>query len=219
MSTLAHNLRAPATLIRGNVELLLEALRERGQDTADLRPTVDALQRALQRMSVMVDDFYLVTRLEAGTLALTPAPVVLQTALPALLARAAPTLETARITLDVPADVPPVRADPNALDTILQHLLENAQKFSDSQTPIRITARRADGRVEIAVIDVGIGIAPEEQVELFTRFYRAGHTHRAEGTGLGLYIVKCLAEAQGGQVRVVSAPGTGSTFAFTLPAA
>jgi PAS domain S-box-containing protein len=216
VTTLAHNLRAPATLIRGNLELLIDQLR--GTEYA-LLPQVHALQRALQRMSLMVDDFYLVTRLEEGTLPLAPEPVVLPIALPVLLAQSAPVVDMARIRVEVPADLPPVRADRTALQTILLHLLENAQKFSPPDAPVRLTAHPVADGVEIAVVDQGVGLAPAELDELFTRFFRVGHAHRAEGTGLGLYIVKRLVEAQGGRVRVESTPGAGSTFAFTLPTA
>ena len=168
-------------------------------------------------MSTMVDDFYLVTRLEREPIALHPVPVALPSYLRELLPRFAQVLETGRIHLDLPADLPPVAADPKYLQTILLSLLGNALKFSAPDTPILLAARRQEGEVVITVTDQGIGIAPEDLPHIFDRFYRVERMRKAEGTGLGLYITKCLVEAHGGRLRVESEEGKGSTFSFTLP--
>ncbi len=216
--TLAHNLRAPATLINGNLQLLLEVL-ESSDLITPYTHIVEALQRALHRMSTMIDDFYLVTRIEEAPVTLRCVPVDLAAYLPELLHRFAHVLAAARIHLELSADLPPVLADPDRLETICLNLLQNAQKFSGPGTPIYVTARRAGEMVAVAVRDQGVGIAPEELPHIFERFYRADRMRRAEGTGLGLYITQRLVEAHGGQIRVESAVGQGSTFTFTLPAA
>jgi len=226
---LAHNLRVPATLIKGNLELLLELL-EPTEITQAHRKLLEALQSGLQRMNSMIDDFSLVTRLEEGTIALHPVPLELSAYLPQLLRRSDDVLQLERIHLEVPAGLPPVQADSERLETILLNLLQNAQKFSAPDTPIRITARRQDmsaeahdakavGEVVISVADQGIGIDPDNLPHLFDRYYRIAHIRRAEGTGLGLYIAKRLVEAHGGRIWVESEVGKGSTFSFTLLAA
>jgi len=214
--TLAHNLRVPATIIKGNLELLLEELQPADQ-AKPYRYLLDALRIGLHRMNTMIDDFYLVTDLEEGTFALTPGAVAPAPFLRELLERAGDGLERARIFLDLPADLPPVLADAEYLRTILLRLLENAQKFSELETPIRVTARRRDDEVVISVIDQGIGIAAEDLPNLFDRFYRVARIRRAEGTGLGLHIAKRLVEAHGGRIWVESEEGKGSVFSFTLP--
>ena len=216
--TLAHNLRAPASLIKGNLELLLEQL-EPSELMAPYRPIIDSLQRALFRMSTMVDDFNLVTLLEEGPITLHTTPVALTPYLHDLLQRFVKMLETNRIHLDLSTELPPVLADPKYLQTIFVSLLGNAQKFSDPDTPIIVAARRQDAEMEISIRDEGIGIAPEDLPHIFDRFYRIGRTHNAEGTGLGLYIAKRLVEAHGGRIRVESVEGKGSTFFVTLPVA
>lgn len=216
--TLAHNLRVPATLIKGNLELLLEALQP--TDLAESnRHLLNALQSGLLRMNSMIDDFYLVTRLEEGALPLNARPFALGLGLPDLLQRSADMLKTGRINLDVPVDLPPVQADPEQVETILRNLLQNARKFSGPESPIRVTAGRQDGEVVVSVIDQGIGIAPEDLLHIFDCYYRVARICRAEGTGLGLYIAKRLVEAQGGRIWVESEEGWGSTFSFTLPVA
>jgi PAS domain S-box-containing protein len=214
--TLAHNLRAPATLIKGNLEVLLEQLQP-SDLVVPYRHLVDALQRALFRMSTMIDDFYLVTRLEEGPIPLHPAPVALAPYLHDLLSRYEPVLDTARIHIDLPANLPPVLADPQYLQTIFVSLLGNARKFSAADSPIRIAAHRQDSDVVLSVTDQGIGIAPDDLPHLFERFYRVEHMRRAEGTGLGLYITQRLVEAHGGRLWVESEGGKGSTFFVTLP--
>ncbi|HEX2949746.1 MAG TPA: ATP-binding protein [Armatimonadota bacterium] len=216
--TLAHNMRAPATIIKGNLELLLEKLRTSSVVTP-YRDILEALQRALNRMSIMVDDFTIVSRLEEGILVLHPVPVLLTPYLPAFLQRSTKVLDTARIQVDVPPGLPPVLADPKYLDAILFALLENAEKFSEPETPIRLTAHQQGHEAVISVSDQGIGIAADELPRIFDSFYRVGEIRTAEGTGLGLFMVKRLVEMHGGHIRVASETGKGSTFSFTLPMA
>jgi signal transduction histidine kinase len=170
-------------------------------------------------MITMVDDFSLVTRLEEGPITLNCTPVMLTTYLRDFMQRYDQVLETERIHLNIPDDLPPVLVDPGRLDVILRNLLENALKFSEPETPIGVTAYRQDAEVIISVTDQGIGIAPEEQPHIFDRFYRVERIRKAEGTGLGLYITKRLVEAHGGRIWVKSEVGKGSTFTFTLPIA
>jgi PAS domain S-box-containing protein len=215
--TLAHNLRAPATIVKGNVDLLLEILPP--DCLPHDAPVVGAIQRGVSRMSGMIDDFTLVMLLQAGEITLHPAPVALAPTVQAAMTHLALTLDPARVALDLPSDLPPVQADPKYLRTILQHLLENAVKFSAEGTPIRVAAHRANGDMVIAVTDQGIGIAPDDLPHLFDRFYRVARVRSAEGTGLGLFIVKQLVEMQGGHIWVKSEEGKGSTVSFSLPVA
>jgi len=215
--TLAHNLRAPASIIKGNLQYLLQLLP--GEYITPHRTIFQALERGLYRMNTMIDDFNLVTRLEEGSIDICPEPVALKLFLNDLLQHSEQALETNRLHLDVPPDLPPVQADPEYLQTIVINLLDNAQKFSKPDTPIHVTGYRQDGEVVISVADQGIGIAPEDLPHIFDRFYRVGLVRKAEGTGLGLYIVKRLVEIQGGRIRVESEVGKGSTFYCTLPVA
>lgn len=215
--TLAHNLRAPATLIKGNVELLVETMQPAiGENSQHL---VEALQRALRRMSTMIDDFYLVTRLDGGMITLKTSTVSLPTFLHDRLRHFTQVLKAERLSFDLPADLPTLRADQGWLETIFMNLFQNAGKFSAPDSPVCVTAHRQAEEVVISVADQGIGIAEDEVPHLFERFYRVGRIRKAEGTGLGLYITKRLVEVQGGRIWVESELGKGSTFTFTLPVA
>lgn len=218
LHTVAHDLRSPATIIYGQLELL-QLLLDPSTLSGPAKASIEALQVALRRMNAMISDLTEVTRLEGGEIRLKREPVVLSTYLPDMLQRNTGVIDLLRITLDLPADLPPVSADPQRLERILMNLLTNAEKYSASGTPIRISARRKNGDVAVSITDQGQGIPPEDLPYIFDRFYRARYKRKAEGIGLGLYIAKSLVEAHGGRIRVESAIGTGSTFSFTLPTA
>jgi two-component system sensor histidine kinase SenX3 len=103
--------------------------------------------------------------------------------------------------------------------TALSNLIDNAVAYSSPGTPVSISRREIDGYVEIAVTDRGMGIAPEHQKRVFERFFRVdpARSRATGGTGLGLAIVKHVAANHGGEVRLWSKPGTGSTFTIRLP--
>ena len=120
---------------------------------------------------------------------------------------------------DLPEELPLAYADPKRVRQILDNLVSNAIKYSPDGGIVRIGAWSNGRALTVYVADQGVGIPPEEQGKLFKRFYRIDSSERrtTKGTGLGLYLVKSLVEAQGGRVWVHSEPGKGSTFFFTLP--
>ena len=217
--TIGHDLRAPATIINGEVQLLLEQLHGCGEISALIQPRIDALRQALRRMFAMIDDLTELAQLEEGNLALATEPLALGRLLADLLERNAGVLELARIVTAIPDDLPPVPADPRHMARILLNLLTNAQRYSAPDTPIRLSARRQDDTVVVAITDQGEGISPDDLPQLFDRFYRTTRGRKAESLGLGLYITKRLVEAHGGHIRVESEFGKGSTFYVTLPVA
>jgi signal transduction histidine kinase len=116
-------------------------------------------------------------------------------------------------------NLPPIRADREALSRAISNLLENAEKYSEPGAPIRVLARRAGDSIHISVEDQGAGIPREQQKKLFERFVRGDDAQRAgvRGIGVGLALVKSVAEAHGGSVRLASEPGRGSTFTLVIP--
>jgi PAS domain S-box-containing protein len=218
LHTITHDLRIPLTVIQGYAQLLQEAMTRAGGDD-DTRLIGDELMKGVRRMGRMVDELVETARLEGGQIALQTMSVDLRSFVAGLAARAEGVLEPQRLVIEIPDDLPAVAADPDRLDRILLNLLTNAQKYSPPQSPIRLQVRAAADAVEIAVVDRGVGIAPEDQPQLFERFCRPKGARRADSVGLGLYITRMLVEAHGGRIRVESAPGAGSTFYFTLPLA
>ena len=117
-------------------------------------------------------------------------------------------------------DLPLVWADARRLGQVLDNLIGNAIKFSSSGDSITTAVTRQDNdTVLVAISDTGIGIPPDRIDKIWERFYQVDSqwTRRRPGTGLGLTIAKRIVEAHGGQIRVESTPGVGSTFSFTLP--
>ena len=124
--------------------------------------------------------------------------------------------------LDLPAELPPVQADPDRLAQILLNLLSNAVKFSPEGGTVTVRVCPDPPQVLVRVADEGIGIPAEQQSQLFQPYQRLEGAQAAKirGTGLGLYLTKTLVEAQGGKIGVESpGEGQGSTFTFTLPLA
>ncbi len=218
LHTISHDLRTPLAIIQGHAQLLHAILEERALD-GELRDSLSAILRGVQGMNVLIQDLADLARLEAGQLTLHLRLLELPQYVDDLLVRAATILDVGRVQMDMPDDVPPVRADFFRLDRIIMNLLSNALKYSEPGTPVRIIVEPLETMVRIAVRDRGRGIAAEDIPHLFGRFYRAPGAQREEGIGLGLYITRRLVEAHGGQISVESAPGVGSTFAFTLPLA
>ena len=216
--TISHDLRAPLAVVQGHAQVLQEELEIRHLDGLLLDST-SAILRGAQRMNVMIQDLVDAARFEGGQLTLERRPVDLRNYLDNLLQRSALSMEVERVTLDLPADLPPVAADYNRIERVFTNLLSNAMKYSDPGTPVRVCARQLDGDVEVRVSDRGRGIPAENLPHLFERFYRVTGGRNIEGLGLGLYITRLLVEAHGGHIRVESELGQGSTFIFTLPVA
>ena len=121
----------------------------------------------------------------------------------------------------IDAELPAIRGDREALSRALWNLLENAAKYSPCESPIRLFAQRTGSTVVLGVQDHGIGIPVAEQQRVFQKFVRGDEAKRAgiRGVGVGLALVKRVAEAHGGTVGLTSAVGAGSTFTLVLPAA
>jgi two-component system phosphate regulon sensor histidine kinase PhoR len=128
--------------------------------------------------------------------------------------------------LSTPAELPPLQADPQELTAAINHLMDNAIKFTPAGGTISVSACQRPGvdghaGVEIAVQDTGIGIPADLHAKIFDRFYQVDSslTRQYGGVGIGLAVVKQCIEAHGSSVTVESEPGKGSTFRFTLPVA
>jgi signal transduction histidine kinase len=123
------------------------------------------------------------------------------------------------LTVETAADVPIINVDEHMLERAVTNLIDNAIKYTPNGKRIGISVRRADSHVIISVRDNGLGISPENQKLLFERHFRiARQEHRSiKGSGLGLFIVRSVAQRHGGQAWVESADGEGSTFFISIP--
>ncbi len=221
VSLVAHELRTPMTSIRGYADMLLRGMVD--SLTKQQAEFVHKIRSNVVRMQVLVSDLQDISRIETGHLRLDMRTVSLDQAVQDALETTQEQIKARhqKLTVSLPEDLPPVRADAARLTQVLINLLSNAYKYTPEGGRIRLRAWREGSFVHCAVSDTGIGISPEDQARLFTKFFRSENPTAREkpGTGLGLCIVKNLVELQGGQISVQSELGRGTTFAFTIPLA
>lgn len=219
LSNISHELRTPLTPIKGYAQILggpgipPEAVQRSAQGITD------AAAR-LERIVELLVDF---AALEAGRLSTTPTDVDLGALLAEIVDGYRGRTTRHEIELSVEPGLPAVVGDERLLRRSFEEVLDNAVKFSPDGGTIRVEGRRvpgaADGRVEIAVADQGIGIAPEDLADIFSDFRQLdGSATRAYGgLGLGLAFVNRIVEAHDGRIEVDSRPGAGTRLAITLP--
>jgi len=218
IAVVSHELRTPLTLIRGYLDTLLRP---------DLTLTSDQQERLLRRtreatdrLSLLIDELLSASQIESGDYPLQCETVDLNQLVRGMLENLAQ-LGEYRLQATL-SDTPLlVWADPLKLEQVLNNLLSNALKFSPpgSAVTVRVEADAAGREALVSVTDQGRGIAPEDQAHLFAKFYRVdnGLSRHTPGIGLGLYISERIVQAHGGQLRLQSQPGKGSTFSFSLP--
>jgi two-component system phosphate regulon sensor histidine kinase PhoR len=218
VANVSHELRTPLSLIKSAAETLLDG----GKDSpATLERFLEIIDRNANRLMLLIDDLLLLSTLDSGAMRLHLQPVALRSAVQEVIEDFSTRTRGATLANEVPPALV-VQADPDRLRQVLANLIDNAIKYGRSagRTEVRAQAR-SDGSIEVSVCDDGAGIPEEALARVFERFYRADKARSREqgGTGLGLAIVKHVVQAHGGEVRVASALGAGTTFSFTLPRA
>src|SRR5206468_5367487 len=181
------------------------------------------IRKSAVDLSEMVNDLLDLAKIEAGKIVVRPVEFEVALLLGSLRAVLRPLLdETGAVELafDPPPDVAALFTDEGKVTQIVRNFASNALKFTE-RGEVRVGARQESaGQVTFYVSDTGIGIAPEEQERIFEEFTQieGGHQKKVKGTGLGLPLSRKLAEMLGGEIRVESEPGRGSTFSLQLPA-
>ncbi|MEL6603882.1 MAG: HAMP domain-containing sensor histidine kinase [Cyanobacteria bacterium J06614_10] len=216
---LSHELRTPLTIVKGYLEGLADGA------IAPNSETYGRLVRETERLQRLVDDLQQLSKLETGYLPIETQEMNLAALVLQVRNRFADQLlesDPRRLTVDIPATLPTVLADPARVEQVLVNLLSNALRHTDSgEINLRAFTQQSErGRfVWVAVADTGVGIAPDDIPHVFERFWRADRSRdrSSGGSGLGLAICRRLVELQGGQITVVSELGRGSTFSFSLP--
>jgi two-component system phosphate regulon sensor histidine kinase PhoR len=169
----------------------------------------------------LVGDLLELSRLERGQTALRLTPFDLGPVVEEVSGHFQARAEAKGIALEaaLPEGLPRVIAEPDRLRQVLVNLLDNALKFTPQGGRVKISVSDKGQAVEVSVSDTGIGIPAEHLPHIFERFYKVDRSRRDQGTGLGLAIAKHIVQAHGGEVRVESREGQGSTFSFTVPKA
>jgi len=217
IQNVSHELRTPLAFIKGYVELLKSG--ELGPMTPEQARSLEIVARRTDHLTRLVNDFITLQVVSWETLNLQEVDLGRLARTVVEDCRSAASQNGIEVKEDIPADLPPVMADPDRIAQVLDNLLANAIKFSPQGGAIVVRVREVGDWLRTEVSDTGIGIPPDKLSRVFERFYQVDGTSRRRfgGTGLGLAIVKQIVEAHGGEVGVESTVGKGSTFYFTLP--
>jgi signal transduction histidine kinase len=217
VSTVSHELRTPLTSMVGYLEILLEG--EAGELSEDQRRFLEIVNRSCDRLNRVIDDILVVARIDANRLSYEMQDVDLRVLTEEAVesSRMAAVRTGVDLRLSAPDEPVPAWADQTRLNQMLDNLLSNAIKFTPDGGSVSVTLARQRDVAVLQVSDTGIGVPEEEVGRLFDRFFRASTGLTISGTGLGLPIVKSIAEAHGGTIDVESEVGVGTTFTVELP--
>ncbi|PSL08052.1 osmosensitive K+ channel signal transduction histidine kinase [Haloactinopolyspora alba] len=214
LAAVSHDLRTPIAAAKAAVSSLRSREVRFDEDVqSELLSTADS---SLDQLTRLVANLLDMSRLQAGALGVTTTDVGLEDAVPRALDELGPDGRT--VTVDIPRDLPTVRADHGLLERVLVNVIGNAVKCSPAGTPPTVTANRADGQVHVRVIDRGPGVPEPERDQIFVPFQRFGDTDNSTGLGLGLALSRGLTEAMGGTLLPETTPGGGLTMCVSLPA-
>ncbi len=218
VQNISHDLRTPLTFIKGYVDLILDG--SLGPVSDKIKSSLKIVSRRTADLSRLVSE--IVTHQELKMDILNLKKTDLNEIISLAVQSALPITEKRHIllTLNIPSPLPIITADPDRISQVLDNLIGNAIKFTNSGGKIIVSAHVKDDFIKVMVTDTGIGIAPKDLDKVFDRFYQVNNPNRqADGTGLGLAIIKQIIDAHHGQVTVKSKQGEGSQFSFTLPIA
>jgi len=221
VAAVSHELRTPLTSIYGFAETLLREDVPFGED--ERRIFLGYIASESERLTEIVDQLLNVARLDAGDLQVELGRIDVGTVVSELVetVEESGVVNGHRFEIDLPDEPLAAEADPDKVRQVFNILVENALRYSPGGGTVTVGARRNHDRVEVRVVDEGIGIPAAERERIFRKFYRAESAARdgAAGTGLGLFIAKELVTAMGGRIWVDSTEGKGSSFSFELPVA
>ncbi|NNE67654.1 MAG: HAMP domain-containing histidine kinase [Pyrinomonadaceae bacterium] len=218
VSSVSHEFRTPLAVIYSAGENISDGVVGGAGKIAEYG---NLIKREGRKLSAMVEQILAYAGANSGKNEFRFAQLDAGTLVDTFLNEYMPLIEEQGFVLerDIAPGMPPVNADAAALERVLQNLVANALKYSDSDRWIRVTVRNGGAFVRFSVKDRGIGIAKKDLTQIFEPFYRAQEVvdDQISGNGLGLSLVKQIVEAHGGTIDVKSEPGKGSEFSFTIP--
>ena len=212
LDSVAHELRTPLT----SITAAITSLRNDPLDGEQRGEMMEVIEEEAGRLNRLVGQAMEMADLDAHDIKLDLRPHPIREAVD--LALEAVQVKNHPVEIRLPETLPMVEMDLERIARVLQHLIENAAKYSAEGSPIFISAEVARGELVTSVADRGVGVDDFERMMIFDKFYRGqGQRYRVQGTGMGLAIAKAIVEAHGGAIEVTSQPGQGSVFSFRLP--
>ena len=218
LANMSHELRTPMNAILGYTELVLD--NTYGEVPEKIRGVLDRVDKSGRHLLRLINDVLDLSKIEAGQLTLSVADYSMKEVVQSvfLAVESLAVEKSLDLAVTLPPELPPAQGDERRLTQVLLNLVGNAIKFTEAGK-VSIDVAVEDGIFRVAVTDTGPGIAPADQERIFEEFQQgdSSSTRQKGGSGLGLAIARRIAEMHGGRLRVESAPGRGSTFAFTVP--
>lgn len=212
IADISHQTKTPIA----NLLLYAQLLNEQ-ELNAECRTYAKALEAQVNRLQSLIDALVKTSRLETGIIALHPIRDQLDAVIQSAVSQLIPKATDRQISLLAEPTAADAVFDPKWTLEAIVNLLDNAVKYTAAGGHITVTVTKYELFSCINIIDDGPGIREEEQPKIFQRFYRGTEHQAEEGVGIGLYLVRQIAEGQGGYIRVRSAKGQGSTFSLYLP--
>jgi two-component system, OmpR family, sensor histidine kinase KdpD len=217
VDSVTHELRTPLTAIKASITSLKSGMI---QDEDARQEMLTVIDEESDRLNRLIGQAVEMAQLDAHHVHLNLEPRSLQDIVRAATTECAPLLEKHPVEVRIPSELPEVMVDADWIEKVMDHLLENAAKYSDDGKGIVISAELKEPFVIVSVADQGVGIDDFDKALIFDKFYRGrSQRFRVSGTGMGLAIVKAIVEAHQGKVEVTSQRGFGSVFSFWLPTA
>lgn len=224
VANVSHDLRTPIAIIQGHLDAQLSEGSDKPAETIEPAESFDVIERETRTLAKLVDDLFMMSRLEEAALPVRRVPVDLHQLVSEIVEAIRPyALKSSRVSVNalVPERLPPILGDPIRITQIINNLLHNAIRHTPAGGLVVVDSHLVMGGdwVEVVVRDTGVGIPRDQLPFIFDRFYQGESVRETGGTGLGLTIVKQLVEIQGGTVGAQSVPGEGTAISFRLPAA
>ncbi len=223
VATVSHELRTPMTSIKGYADLLL--LGAAGKVTEQQQRFLTTIKTNADRLSLLVNELLDISRIDRGVVKLNIQPTDLEEVMDMSLQQIRERIRTenkpVEVESDIPGNLPLLRADPDKILQVINHLMNNAYSYTPAGGQIRVKAVPEAQTVLITIADTGVGISPEKQERIWERFYRDEEqplVMETSGAGLGLSIVKEYVDMHSGQVWLESEVGKGTTFYVRIPA-
>ena len=214
LAAVGHDLRTPLAAIKASVSSLRQTEIE--WSPAERAELLATIEESVDRLDSVVGNLLDASRLQAGALSVRVGPVALDEAVAGALLSLGE--GSKRVAVDVPEDLPLIRADPGLLQRVLANVIDNALRHGGAENPVEIVGRAGSQSAKLEVIDRGPGVSAEQREKLFEPFQRL-HDHGPEGIGLGLSVARGFVEAMGGAMVADSTPGGGLTMRIRLPLA